>query len=70
MISTAIYTKIDPDHPAAFSPTIVTGMLRGDLRFRGVIISDDLGISAQVSGYVGHPASGRSSSSPPAATSC
>jgi beta-N-acetylhexosaminidase len=50
MISTAIYTKIDPDQPAAFSPTIVTGMLRGDLRFRGVIISDDVGISQQLSG--------------------
>lgn len=50
MISTAIYTKIDRDQPAAFSPTIVTGMLRGDLRFHGVIISDDVGISKQLSG--------------------
>jgi beta-N-acetylhexosaminidase len=50
MVSTAIYTKIDPDQPAAFSPTIVTGMLRGDLHFRGVIISDDVGISKQLSG--------------------
>jgi beta-N-acetylhexosaminidase len=51
MLSTAIYTRIDPDHPAAFSPTIVTRMLRGDLGFRGVIISDDIGIAKQVSGY-------------------
>lgn len=50
MVSTAIYTRIDPVHPATFSSTIVTGMLRHDLGFRGVIISDDLGISAQVSG--------------------
>jgi beta-N-acetylhexosaminidase len=50
MMSTAIYTRIDPDHPAAFSPTIVTGMLRNDLGFRGVIISDDVGNAAQVSG--------------------
>ncbi len=50
MVSTAIYTRIDPKSPAAFSPTIVTGMLRHDLGFRGVIISDDLGISKQVSG--------------------
>jgi beta-N-acetylhexosaminidase len=50
MVSTAIYTRIDPDHPAAFSPTVVTGMLRHDLGFGGVIISDDLGISKQVSG--------------------
>jgi beta-N-acetylhexosaminidase len=51
MMSTAIYTRIDPQHPAAFSPTIVTGMLRGDLGFRGLIISDDLGAARQVSGY-------------------
>jgi beta-N-acetylhexosaminidase len=51
MLSTAIYTRIDATHLAAFSRTIVTGMLRGDLRFRGVIISDDIGIAKQVSGY-------------------
>lgn len=50
MISTAIYTRIDPDQPAAFSPTIITGMLRGDLHFHGVIVSDDVGISKQLSG--------------------
>jgi beta-N-acetylhexosaminidase len=51
MMSTAIYDKIDPGQPAAFSRTIVTGILRGDLGFRGVIISDDLGAAQQVSGY-------------------
>jgi beta-N-acetylhexosaminidase len=51
MMSTAIYSRIDPGVPAAFSPTIVTGMLRGDLGFTGVIISDDLGAAAQVSSY-------------------
>lgn len=48
MVSTAYYARIDPDHPAAFSPTIVTGMLRGDLHFGGVVISDDVGGSAQL----------------------
>jgi beta-N-acetylhexosaminidase len=48
MMSTAIYARIDPDNPAAFSPTIVQGMLRDDLGFRGVIISDDLGAARQV----------------------
>ncbi len=50
MMSTAYYAKIDPSNPAAFSPTIVTGMVRGDLGFQGVIISDSLG-AAQVSGF-------------------
>jgi beta-N-acetylhexosaminidase len=48
MMSTAIYSRIDPANPAAFSSTIVTGMLRGDLGFRGVIVSDDLGAARQV----------------------
>ncbi|MGI8677913.1 MAG: glycoside hydrolase family 3 N-terminal domain-containing protein [Jatrophihabitans sp.] len=51
MMSTAIYTRIDAQRPAAFSKTIVTGMLRDDLGFGGVIISDDLGAAQQVSGY-------------------
>jgi beta-N-acetylhexosaminidase len=51
MMSTAIYSRIDPGTPAAFSPTIVTGMLRGDLHFTGVIISDDLGGAQQVAAY-------------------
>ncbi len=42
MMSSAVYTRIDADHPAAFSRIIVRDMLRGDLGFRGVIISDDL----------------------------
>lgn len=51
MVSTAIYAKIDPHHPAAFSKKIVTGMLRDQLGFAGVIVSDDLGGAAQVAGY-------------------
>lgn len=51
MMSTAIYSKIDPRRPAAFSPAIVTDLLRGKLGFTGVVISDDLGAAKQVSGY-------------------
>jgi beta-N-acetylhexosaminidase len=51
MMSTAIYARIDPGVPAAFSSTIITGMLRGDLGFRGLIISDDVGAAKQVAGY-------------------
>ena len=50
MMSTAYYAKIDPNNPAAFSPTIVTGMVRGDLGFQGVIISDSLG-ATQVASF-------------------
>jgi beta-N-acetylhexosaminidase len=51
MMSTAIYSKIDPAHPAAFSSKIIGGLLRAQLGFQGVVISDDLGAAKQVSGY-------------------
>jgi beta-N-acetylhexosaminidase len=50
MVSTAIYSRIDPGTPAAFSKTIITGMLRHDLGFTGVVITDDVGHAAQVAG--------------------
>ncbi len=49
MMSSAIYSKIDPTGPAAFSPIVVTGLLRHDLGFDGVVVSDDLGAARQVS---------------------
>lgn len=51
MMSTAVYTRLDSDHPAAFSPYVVGEVLRGDLGFRGVVISDDLARAKQVSSY-------------------
>lgn len=48
MMSSATYTKIDAKNPAAFSKTVVTGLLRKQLRFTGVVISDDLGQAKQV----------------------
>jgi beta-N-acetylhexosaminidase len=51
MVGTAIYSRIDPGTPAAFSKTIVHGMLRGDLGFDGIAITDDVGAAAQVSSY-------------------
>jgi len=48
MMSSAYYSKIDSNHPACFSRVVVTGMLRGDLGFQGVVISDDLGRAQQV----------------------
>jgi beta-N-acetylhexosaminidase len=48
MISTATYTKIDPKNRAVFSPTVIQGMVRGDLKFQGVVITDDVGAAAEV----------------------
>jgi beta-N-acetylhexosaminidase len=46
MVSAATYRKIDEDHRAAFSSMIMEDMLRKDLRFSGVVISDDLAAAA------------------------
>ena len=51
MLSTAYYSRIDPARPAAFSPTVIGTMLRGDLHFHGVVISDDLGNARQVAAW-------------------
>ena len=48
MVALATYTKIDPDHLAVFSPIVIQQMLRGDLGFNGVVISDDMGAAVAV----------------------
>jgi beta-N-acetylhexosaminidase len=51
MVSTAIYTQLDPSAPAAFSSKIVTGLLRGTLGFTGVVMTDDLSAAQQVASW-------------------
>jgi beta-N-acetylhexosaminidase len=46
MVSSAYYRRIDAEHRAVFSPMIMEEMLRKDLRFSGVVISDDLAAAA------------------------
>lgn len=42
MVSTASYPTLGAKKPAAFSPTIVKNLLRGQYGFDGVVITDDL----------------------------
>ncbi|WP_218713108.1 glycoside hydrolase family 3 N-terminal domain-containing protein [Arthrobacter sp. BF1] len=49
MVSSAYYDRIDSSTIAPFSRTIMGGMLRGDLGFTGVILSDDLCAAKQLS---------------------
>jgi beta-N-acetylhexosaminidase len=51
MVSSAIYARIDGAAPAIFSPTVVTGLLRGQLGFTGVVMSDDLSGATQVASW-------------------
>lgn len=51
MVSSAIYSRIDASAPAVFSATVVTGLLRENLGFRGLIVSDDLSGASQVTAW-------------------
>ncbi|MEN8136435.1 MAG: beta-N-acetylhexosaminidase [Thermodesulfobacteriota bacterium] len=46
MTSHTIYRNLDPDHPATLSTQILTGILRNDLDYNGLIITDDLEMGA------------------------
>jgi len=48
MVSSATYPKIDPDHRAVFSSTVITDLLRGQLGFQGVVMTDDVGAATAV----------------------
>lgn len=50
MVALATYTRIDPHHLAAFSSRVIGGLLRKQLHFKGVVVSDDLGAAAAVAG--------------------
>ncbi|MGB8382899.1 MAG: glycoside hydrolase family 3 N-terminal domain-containing protein, partial [Dermatophilaceae bacterium] len=49
MVSSARYPRIDPANPAVFSPAVITGLLRTDMGYSGVVISDDVGVAEAVS---------------------
>jgi beta-N-acetylhexosaminidase len=46
MVGSAHYSKLDPKVPAMFSAPIVTDLLRGDLGYDGVVITDDVNAQA------------------------
>ena len=48
MVSSATYSLIDSSAPAVFSSTIVTDMLRTEMGFSGVVITDDVSAAVQV----------------------
>lgn len=48
MVGSAKYPKIDSTNSAAFSEKIVTDLLRDDLGFKGVAITDDVGVAKAV----------------------
>jgi beta-N-acetylhexosaminidase len=55
MTSHILLPQLDPDRPATLSPTILQGLLREELGFDGVIVSDALDMKG-ASGILGIPA--------------
>lgn len=46
MTSHILFPRIDPDTPATLSKPIIDGLLRGEMGFDGVVITDDIGMGA------------------------
>ena len=46
MISHQLAVNVDKENPASLSPAIVTGLLRGELSYDGVVITDALRMGA------------------------
>ncbi len=52
MTAHIVFEAIDPSVPATDSPKVVDGIIRGEIGFNGVLMSDDLGMGA-LSGTMG-----------------
>lgn len=51
MAAHILLPKVDPDFPASLSQRIINGILREDLRFDGVVVTDDLTMGAIAENY-------------------
>ncbi|CAO0821293.1 beta-N-acetylhexosaminidase [Desulfarculales bacterium] len=46
MICHAVFSTLDPERPASLSPLVIQGLLRRDLDYQGLVLSDDLEMGA------------------------
>lgn len=51
MVSHAMYPTIDSDYPSSLSKTIITDWLRGDMKYNGVVVTDDMDMGALAKHY-------------------
>lgn len=51
MVAHILYPNLDPDRPASLSKVIITQLLRGQMGFKGVVITDDLTMGAIMKNY-------------------
>ena len=46
MTAHVVYEAIDPDHPGTTSPVVVSEIIRGEIGFDGLLLTDDLSMKA------------------------
>ncbi|GIO39428.1 glycoside hydrolase family 3 [Paenibacillus antibioticophila] len=51
MIAHILLPKLDAEHPASFSPAVINDLLRQEMGYEGVIISDDMTMGAITENY-------------------
>lgn len=51
MVAHILYPEIDEDYPSTMSPKIIEGLLRRELGYEGIIVSDDMTMGAIVKNY-------------------
>ncbi|SCY91300.1 beta-N-acetylhexosaminidase [Alkaliphilus peptidifermentans] len=51
MIAHILYSRIDSENPATLSKTIITEVLRNQMNFEGVVITDDMTMGAIIENY-------------------
>ncbi|MFQ6017727.1 MAG: beta-N-acetylhexosaminidase [Kiloniellaceae bacterium] len=56
MTAHVVYAAIDPEHPATTSKAVIGEVIRGYLRFDGVLVTDDLSMQALQGDFAGRAA--------------
>lgn len=51
MLAHILLPKLDPNYPASFSKVLITDILRKELKFEGVVFTDDMTMGAIVENY-------------------
>jgi len=51
MVAHILFPALDPDYPSSMSKAIITDLLRNDMQFDGVVITDDLTMGAIANDY-------------------
>lgn len=59
MISHLMYEDLDPDYPSSISQIIIGDLLRGQLAYKGLIVSDDMTMNGIIKNYTIEEASFR-----------